>query len=49
MSLENQRVFILRGIRDECIELLNLMSGGDISKLEYYTNIYLCLRHSIGT
>jgi hypothetical protein len=39
LALETQRVFLLRGIQDECIELLNLMSGGDVSQLEYDTII----------
>jgi hypothetical protein len=49
LAPKTQRVFLLRGIRDECIEILNLMSGGDISQLEYDTIIDLCCRHSKGT
>jgi hypothetical protein len=41
LAPETQRVFLLRGIRDECIELLNMMSGGDVSQLQYDTIVNL--------
>ena len=49
LDLESQRVFLLRGIQDECTKLLNLMSGGYISQLEYDTIIYLFHKHSRHT
>jgi hypothetical protein len=35
LAPETWCVLFLRGIWDDCIELLNLMGGGDVSQLEY--------------
>jgi hypothetical protein len=42
-------VLFLRGIRDDCIELLNLMGRGDVSQLEYNIIVELFHKNSRGT
>ena len=36
------KILLLRGIRDDCIDLLNLMGGGDVSLLKYVEICDLC-------
>lgn len=42
LTPETRRVLLLQGIWDDCQDLLNLIGGGDVSKLEYNDNIELC-------
>lgn len=43
------RAILIKGMKEECIETLNLMGKGDISQ-EYYDEIIcLCIRHSRGS
>jgi len=46
---EMRYVLFLRGIQDDCIELLNNMGEGDISKLEYNIILELGRNYSRGT
>jgi hypothetical protein len=42
------RTILLRGIRDECLEVLNLMGSGDVSQLPYDEVCDLCRKYSRG-
>jgi hypothetical protein len=41
-------IILLRGIQDECIDLLNLMGRGDISHISYEDICELCKHYSQG-
>jgi len=42
LSKETIRIIMLKGIRDECLEFLNMMGLGDVSKLSYDEVCDLC-------
>ena len=43
------KIILLRGIREDCLDMLNMMGRGDISK-EYFDHIVdLCRRYSRGS
>ena len=48
LSKDTKRTIFLRAIRPESLEILNLMGGGDISKLSYDEACELCPRYSRG-
>ena len=49
MGLDVLKIILLHGIRDDCLDMLNLLGMGDISK-EYFGNIVeLCKRYSRGS
>ena len=49
MGLDVLKIILLHGIRDDCLDMLNLLGKGDISK-EYFGNIVeLCKRYSRGS
>jgi hypothetical protein len=41
-------ILLLRGIREYCIDILNLMGNGDVSQLTYVEICDLCKRYSRG-
>ena len=43
------KTILLRGIRDEHLDILNLLGKGDISKESYQDILTLCRRISQGT
>jgi hypothetical protein len=48
-GLEDLKIFLLRGVRDHYIYILNLMDGGDIYQQPYTVIYELCQRYSRGT
>ncbi len=48
LSKDTKRTFFLKEIKPESLEILNLMGGGDISKLSYDEVRELCRRYSRG-
>ena len=49
MGLDMFKIILLHGIRDDCLDMLNLLGKGDISK-EYFGKIVeLCKRYSRGS
>ena len=49
MGLDVLKIILLHGIRDDCLDMLNLLGKGDISK-EYFEKIMeLCKRYSRGS
>lgn len=46
LSLETQCVLFMIGFWDDCVELLNLMVGGDGSQLEYDTILEIYRKYS---
>ena len=49
MGLDVLKIILLLRIRDDCLDMLNLLGKGDISK-EYFKNIVeLCKMHSRGS
>ena len=49
MGLEVLKIILLRGIREECLGMLNLLGKGDISKEPFENIVELCRRYSIGS
>ena len=49
MGLDVLKIILLRGIRDECLDMLNLLGKGDISKESFENIIELCKRYSRGS
>jgi hypothetical protein len=45
---ETLRIIFLRGIKDDCMDALNLMGAGDISQMTYNDICELCKRYSRG-
>jgi len=48
MKKEILKTLILKGIKGEFLELLNLMGKGDFFKLSYNDVYELCIRYSRG-
>jgi len=48
LSNDTKRTILLKEIRLESLEILNLMGGGEISKLSYDEVCELCSRYSRG-
>ena len=48
MGLNVLKIILLHGIRDECLDMLNLLGKGDISKESFEKIIELCKRYSGG-
>jgi hypothetical protein len=46
LDKDTLHTILIRGIRDECLNLLNLMGGGDISQVEYDQICELCKIYS---
>jgi hypothetical protein len=42
------RTLFLKGLRDDCIEVLNLLSSGDVHQKPFSEIAYYCRRHSRG-
>ena len=49
MGLDVLKIILLRGIRDDCIDMLNLLGKGDISKESFGKIVELCKRYSRGS
>jgi hypothetical protein len=49
LDKDTLQTILIRGIRDDCLDLLNLMGGGDISQIEYDHICELCKIYSQGT
>ena len=48
MGLDVLKIILLRGIRDDFLDMLNLLGKGDISKDSFENIIELCKRYSRG-
>ena len=49
MGLDVLKIIMLRGIRDDCLDMLNLLGNGDISKESFEKIVELCKRYSRGS
>ena len=49
MGLDVLKIILLRGIRDDCLDMLNLLGKGDISKESFEKIVELCKRYSRGS
>ena len=49
MGLDVLKLILLRGIRDDCLDMLNLLRKGDISKESFGKIVELCKRYSRGS
>ena len=49
MGLDVLKIILLRGIRDDCLDMLNLLGKGDISKEPFEKIVELCKRYSRGS
>ena len=49
MELDVLEIIILRGIRDDFLDMLNLLGKGDISKESFENIVELCKRYSRGS
>ena len=49
MGLDVLKIIPLHGIRDDCLDMLNLLGKGDISKESFENIIELCKRYSRGS
>ena len=43
------KTILLKGVRDDCLDMLNMLGKGDISKESYEDIVNLCKRCSRGT
>ena len=43
------KIILLHGIRDDCLDMLNLLGKGDISKESFEKIVELCKRYSKGS
>lgn len=43
------KIILLQGIRDDCLDMLNLLGKGDISKEKFQDIVELCRRCSGGS
>ena len=46
MGLDMLKIILLRGIRDDFLDMLNLLGKGDISKESFEKIVELCKRYS---
>ena len=49
MALDVIKIILLRGIRNDCLDMLNLLGKGDISKESFEKIVELCKRYSRGS
>ena len=49
MGLDVLKIILLRGIRDDFLDMLNLLGKGDISKESFEKIVELCTRYSRGS
>ena len=49
MGLDVLKIILLCGIRDDCLDMLNLLGKGDISKEPFGKIVELCKRYSRGS
>ena len=49
MGLDVLKIILLHGIRDDCLDMLNLLGKGDISKECFGKIVELCKRYSRGS
>ena len=49
MGLYVLKLILLCGIRDDCLDMLNLLGNGDISKESFEKIVELCKRYSRGS
>ena len=49
MGLDALNIILIRGIRDDCLDMLNLLGKGDISKESLGKIVELCKRYSRGS
>ena len=49
MGLDVLKIILLRGIRDDCLDMLNLLEKGDISKESFEKIVELCKSYSRGS
>ena len=48
MGLDVLKIILIHGIREHCLDMLNLLWKGDISKESFENIVELCKRYSIG-
>ena len=48
MSKDILKTILLKGVRDDCLDMLNMLGKGDISKEPFDEIIKLCMRCSRG-
>ena len=48
MGLDVLKIILLHRIRDDCLDMLNLLGKGDISKESFEKIVELCKRYSRG-
>ena len=49
MGLYVLKIILLRGIKDDCLDMLNLLGKGDISEEPFGNIVELCTRYSRGS
>ena len=49
MGLDVLKIILLHGIRDDFLDMLNLLGKGDISKESFEKIVELCKRYSRGS
>ena len=49
MGLDVLKIILLSGIRDDFLDMLNLLGKGDISKESFKKIVELCKRYSKGS
>ena len=49
MGLDMFKIILLHGIRDDCLDMLNLLEKGDISRESFGKIVELCKRYSRGS
>ena len=49
MGLDVLKIILLHGIRDDFLDMLNLLGKGDISKESFKKIVELCKRYSKGS
>ena len=49
MGLDVLKIILLRGIRDDCLDMLNFLGKGYISKEPFGNIVELCKRYSRGS
>jgi len=49
VSKDILKTILLKGVRDDCLDMLNMLGKGDISKESYEDIVNLCKRFSRGS
>ena len=49
LDREISKIILIQGMRDDCLDMLNLLGKGDISKEPFEKIVELCRRYSRGS